>query len=243
MKKKKYTFEDFRRIVEALRAPGGCPWDRAQTHGSLERCMIEEAYEAVEGIRRYEASGDGENLCEELGDVLLQVVLHAQIAGEEGIFTLEDVVQGISEKMIRRHPHVFGTGHVGDARDVVKSWEEIKQEEKAGKRRPANVLEEIPAAFPALIRAVKVQKKLEKLDPDQTDPDPEETAALLKSLEEGKTSGELLEEQTGELLYRICDLARRQGVYPESALSGTVEKRIRRYGRCPEDQKSDTRRE
>ena len=231
MEGKKYTFEDFCRIVEALRAPDGCPWDRAQTHGSLERCMIEEAYEAVEGIRRYEASGDGENLCEELGDVLLQVVLHAQIAREEGIFTMEDVVQGISEKMIRRHPHVFGTGHVQDAREVVKSWEEIKQEEKAGKHRPVNPLEEVPAAFPALIRAVKVQKKLEKLDPDRSEPDAEETAALLKSLEEGEISGELLEEKTGELLYRICDLARRQGIYPESALAGAVEERIRSYGK------------
>ena len=154
-----YTFQDLIEITAKLRSEGGCPWDRAQTHESLKPYLAEEAGEVLQAID----SKDMENLCEELGDVLLQVVLHAQIAREEGIFTLEDVVQGISEKMIRRHPHVFGTGHVQDAREVVKSWEEIKQEEKAGKHRPVNPLEEVPAAFPALIRAVKVQKKLEKL--------------------------------------------------------------------------------
>ena len=104
----KYRYEDFLRIVARLRAEDGCPWDKAQTHGSLKTCLVEECYEVLEGIRLLEEDGEGDNLCEELGDLLLQVVLHARIAQEEGLFAMEDVVQGISEKMIRRHPHVFG---------------------------------------------------------------------------------------------------------------------------------------
>lgn len=121
-----YTFEDFRRIVEILRSEEGCPWDRAQTHESLCRYMIEEAQEVVEAVHQK----DAENLCEELGDVLLEVMLFARIAEEEGSFTLEDVIQGIAEKMIRRHPHVFG-----DKTKKAPSWEEIKQQEKEWKKQ------------------------------------------------------------------------------------------------------------
>lgn len=131
----KYTLDDFKGIIKVLRSEHGCPWDRAQTHGSLTGCMIEEAAEAVSGIKVYEKTGNKESMQEELGDVLMQVVLHAQIAEEEGLFTLEDVIGGISKKMIRRHPHVFepdGTplnGRKPDP-DAVKSWKEIKILEK-----------------------------------------------------------------------------------------------------------------
>lgn len=134
-KKQHYTLEDFRQIIKTLRSEHGCPWDKAQTHGSLTGCMIEEAAEAVSGIKLYEKTGYCESMKEELGDVLMQVVLHAEIAEEEGLFTLDDVIGGISEKMIRRHPHVFepdGTPLNGREPDpaTIKSWQEIKAEEK-----------------------------------------------------------------------------------------------------------------
>lgn len=126
-----YTFEDFVHIISELRSDHGCPWDREQTHASLKECMLEEAREAVEGIDIYEQTGDAENLCEELGDVLLQVVLHSEIAKEEGIFTLDDVIQGVCEKMIRRHPHVFGDKNAVTPQEALMSWKEIKRQEKA----------------------------------------------------------------------------------------------------------------
>lgn len=134
-KQRQYTLDDFQAIIKTLRSEYGCPWDKAQTHGSLTGCMIEEAAEAVSGIKLYEKTGNGDSMKEELGDVLMQVVLHAEIAEEEGLFTLNDVIRGISEKMIRRHPHVFepdGTPLNGREPDPanVKSWQEIKTAEK-----------------------------------------------------------------------------------------------------------------
>lgn len=123
---RRYGLEDLRQIIGILRSERGCPWDREQTHTSLKDCMMEEAQEALDGIDIYARTGAWDNLCEELGDVLLQVVMHSVIAQEEGIFTLDDVIQGISEKMIRRHPHVFG----GAGSATTLSWEEIKELEK-----------------------------------------------------------------------------------------------------------------
>lgn len=130
-----YTLQDFQAIIKTLRSEYGCPWDRAQTHGSLTGCMIEEAAEAVSGIKLYERTGNSDSMKEELGDVLMQVVLHAGIAEEEGLFTLDDVIDGISKKMVRRHPHVFepdGTPLKGREPDPanLKSWQEIKAAEK-----------------------------------------------------------------------------------------------------------------
>lgn len=124
-------FEAFKAVVEALRGEHGCPWDKAQTFESLKPCMVNEMTEALAGIDIYNMTGNAENLCEELGDVLLQVVLLSQIAREEGLFTIEDVIRGISRKMIRRHPHVFGDGHdVPEAQEIPGRWEDIKREEK-----------------------------------------------------------------------------------------------------------------
>lgn len=136
--KKTYTLEDFQEIIRILRGEYGCPWDKEQTHGSLADCMTEEAAEAVLGIRQYEETGDAENMKEELGDVLLQIVMHAQLAEEEGLFTMEDILYEICEKMIRRHPHVFepdGTPLNGREPDPanLKSWKEIKAMEKQKK--------------------------------------------------------------------------------------------------------------
>lgn len=126
-------FEEFEHIIEKLRAPDGCPWDREQTHASLKKPCIEEAAEVVCGINILEQTGDPDNLKEELGDLLLQVVMHARIAEEEGYFTMDDVIQGIIDKMVRRHPHVFGDAVADDSGAVLKKWDEIKKQEKAGK--------------------------------------------------------------------------------------------------------------
>lgn len=127
-------FERFRSIIARLRAEDGCPWDKEQTHSSLKAPCIEEAAEVICGINIYEETGNADNLKEELGDLIMQVFLHAQIAEEEGLFTLDDVLKGISDKMIRRHPHVFGEVTVSDSGEVLKNWADIKAYEKAGKK-------------------------------------------------------------------------------------------------------------
>ena len=127
---KQYTFTDFVGIIEALRAEDGCPWDREQTHESLKPCMTEEAAELLAAIRIYEKTGNAENMAEELGDILLQVVMHSQIAKEEKLFTIDDVISIVSQKMIRRHPHVFGEISVDNSAQVLENWEEIKKKEK-----------------------------------------------------------------------------------------------------------------
>ena len=137
-------FEEFQNIIARLRAPDGCPWDREQTHSSLKAACIEEAAEVVCGINILEDTGNSDNLKEELGDLLLQVVMHAQIAEEEGLFTMDDVIQGISEKMIRRHPHVFGEETVSGSEEVLDKWNDIKKKEKTGKEWMENYL---PDAF------------------------------------------------------------------------------------------------
>ena len=134
------SFDELKEVVRRLRAEDGCPWDREQTHGSLKAPVIEEAAEVICGINIYEQTGNAENLKEELGDLLLQVIMQAQIAEEEGIFSLDDVVQGITERMIRRHPHVFGNANVRDAEEVLVNWEEIKKKEKAGKEEDTRFL-------------------------------------------------------------------------------------------------------
>ena len=137
-------FEEFEDIFARLREPDGCPWDREQTHMSLKKPCIEEAAEVICGINILEKTGDAENLKEELGDLLLQVVMHAQIAKEEGLFTMDDVIQTVIDKMVRRHPHVFGEAVVSDSGEVLTRWDEIKKQEKAGKEWTENYL---PEAF------------------------------------------------------------------------------------------------
>ena len=141
-------FEKFKEIIARLRGEGGCPWDREQTHESLKAPCIEEAAEVICGINILDETGNAANLKEELGDLLLQVVMHARIAEEEGIFTMDDVIAGISEKMIRRHPHVFGNVTAGTSDEVLQNWEEIKSEEKAADKKEKELEKEyLPAAF------------------------------------------------------------------------------------------------
>ena len=159
----KYTFEDFVKIIERLRAKDGCPWDREQTHDSLRPCMMEEAAEFVSSIRIFHESGSAENMREELGDILLQVVMHSVIAEEEGLCTLEDVIEEVSEKMIQRHPHIFGTAEADSPEQVLQNWDEIKKKEKEGKSWIESPLREIPKELPSLTRGPKVLKKIDKL--------------------------------------------------------------------------------
>ena len=152
-------FENFQQIIARLRAEDGCPWDREQTHMSLKPACIEEAAEVICGINILDQTGDPANLKEELGDLLLQVVMHAQIAEEEGLFTMEDVIKGISEKMIRRHPHVFGETVVADSEEVLENWDKIKQTEKSGKEWTADYLPDAFEEAKVLIDAAKKRKE------------------------------------------------------------------------------------
>lgn len=223
---KTYTIRDLVEIVSILRSENGCPWDRKQTHGSLKPCMIEEAYEAVDGIRILEESGSWENLCEELGDVLLQVLMHSQIAQEEGLFTLDDVIQGISEKMIRRHPHVFGGGEKPGESQVPVNWEEIKRREK--KDSGVSELGAVPHNLPALIRTSKVLKKLEAGKQMYADEKASFAHArrMLDQLENSEGS-EAEEGLIGELLLDVCNISRKRKVNGEQALTDCLEELIR----------------
>lgn len=154
------SFDELKNIVARLRAEDGCPWDRAQTHASLKAGCIEEAAEVICGVNVLEATGEADNLKEELGDLILQAVMHAQIAEEEGLFTLDDVLRGLNEKLIRRHPHVFGDTHVNSAEEALSSWSAVKAKEKEGK---TDVTAYLPEAFreaKELIDRARVRKGL-----------------------------------------------------------------------------------
>ncbi len=224
--KDKYDFEDLREIVRILRSPDGCKWDGAQTHESLRTCLIEECYEVLEAVD----NKDMENLQEELGDVLLQVVFHSQIADEEGCFNLEDVVDEVSKKLIRRHPHVFDKDNTCEMPD----WESIKKQEKAMKNKavPECELDSIPKSFPAHIRAQKVLKKAEqvygyKKDANEVLDDISATILSMKNSING-TDFDGLDCEIENLLLNSINLARILGKNSENSLTNAVEKFITR---------------
>lgn len=227
---KKYNFEDFVKIIERLRAKDGCPWDREQTHDSLRPCMMEEAAEFVSSVRIYHESGSAENMREELGDILLQVVMHSVIAEEEGLFTLGDVIEEVSEKMIRRHPHIFGTVEVDSSEQVLQNWDEIKKKEKEGKSWIESPLREIPKELPSLTRGPKVLKKIDKLY--EAAPTREETAEkLLETVKElsacgEKTEKEQMEKLLGDALLGLCEIAKREKIPAEQVLMDRIEELI-----------------
>lgn len=226
----RYGFEDFVKIIERLRAKDGCPWDREQTHDSLRPCMMEEAAEFVSSIRIYHESGSAENMKEELGDILLQVVMHSVIAQEEGLFTLEDVIEEVSEKMIRRHPHIFGTVQADNSEQVLQNWDEIKRKEKEGKSWITTPLREIPPELPSLTRGPKVLKKIDKLY--EKAPSEEETAKQLREAVEGltacdkNTKKEQVEKLLGDVLIGVCEVARREKIAAEQVLMDRIENLI-----------------
>lgn len=230
---KKYTYEDFLEIVRTLRSENGCPWDREQTHQSLRPCMMEEAAEVVAAIRIYDRTGSWENLREELGDVLLQVVMHSQIASEEGIFTMEDVIHEVAEKMVRRHPHVFGEVTVDGSGQVLENWEEIKRKEKEGRQDSLSPLQEIPKELPALTRAQKVLKKADKLyEPgrsyEQAVAELSQTAEELRKLTPADYDKDIA-EKVGDILMAVSDISRICRLSQEQILSDRVEDMIERY--------------
>ena len=226
MGKDAYGVKDLEEIVRLLRAPGGCPWDREQTHQSLRRGMLEEAYEVVEAIDQ----GSPEHLKEELGDVLLQVVFHADIERDAGRFDLDDVADGICKKLIYRHPHVFGDVQVSGTGEVLSNWEELKRREK-GQATNTDALEAVARSLPALWRAEKVQKKAAKAGFDW----PEVSGALDKLSEElaelraAVAAGTNVEEDLGDLLFSAVNVARFVKTDPEEALSSACDKFIRRF--------------
>ena len=220
-------FEKLREVVAQLRAPGGCPWDREQTNASLAPKLIEEVYEAVAAVQ----NSDDENLREELGDVLLLVVMHAEIAREQKRFDIDEVIEAITAKLIRRHPHVFGSSEVRDSAGVVRQWDAIKLEEK--KERKRNYLDEVGAALPALMRAQKIQRKAAHVNFDWSDP-AEVMAKVDEELAETKAaiaSGgeEKIAEEIGDLLFAIVNLARKRRLDAETLLQAANDKFVRRF--------------
>lgn len=230
---KKYTYEDFLNIIKTLRGENGCPWDKVQTHESLKPCMMEEAAELLASIRIFNRTGNPENMREELGDVLLLIVMHAQIASEEGLFTMEDVVDEIGRKMVRRHPHIFGTVNADTPEEVLTNWEEIKKEEKKGKEWIESPLREIPKELPALARAAKVLKKIDK-HYGQADTYEQDVEALHKSVEALHEGGceigqEDLEQIMADMLMRLSDIARIRKIPQEQVLDNRIEDLIDKY--------------
>lgn len=234
---KKYTYEEFLEIIKMLRGENGCPWDRVQTHDSLKPCMMEEAAELLASIRIYHQTGNAENMQEELGDVLLQVVMHAQIASEEGLFTMADVVDDVSRKMVRRHPHVFGTGSADTPEEVLTNWEEIKKEEKKDKEWVSSPLRDIPKELPALTRAAKVLKKADKYyEPGSTYE--QDIDALQKSVDALRTCnaevyGKELERIMADMLMHLSDIARLYKLSSEQILTDRIEDFIEKYEKMP----------
>ncbi len=215
-----------REIVARLRAPGGCPWDREQTHESLRAALIEECYETIEAIEK----ADDANLREELGDLLLHVVMHAQMAGERGAFHFEDIVEAVCDKLIRRHPHVFGSVQAIESAQVIRQWESIKRVEKGAQ---ASVMDGLPAAFPALLLAQDVQKRATRVGFDWEHPSQvlDKVAEEFQELREA-ISGErkaTIEEELGDLFFSVVNAARKLGVDSEMALSGATRKFVRRF--------------
>lgn len=221
------AFNEFADTIAALRAPGGCPWDREQTHGSIAHNMIEEAYEAVDAIE----AGDVAHMCEELGDVLLQVVLQSQIAADEGEFDIDDVCRGINAKMVRRHPHVFGDAQAATAGDVRGIWDAVKLAEKqaadadAGEGKPAGLLDGVPTSFPALMQAQKISRKAVAVG-FEWECEADVWAKVEEEITEFKAAAtpEELELEFGDVLFALVNVARWRGVDAESALRASCGK-------------------
>ena len=224
------AFERLCAIVARLRAPGGCPWDREQTLDSLKPCLVEECYELLDVMAGDNAPGH----CEELGDVLLQVVFQALLREEKGEFTVADALNGVSDKLVRRHPHVFGDVVVKGADDVLRNWEQIKKgEKKDADGAPRSAIAGVPAALPSLLRAQRVQAKAARVGFDWPDRDgpqakiAEELAELEQAVKDGDDAK--VEDEMGDVLFSLVNLCRFLKVDAETALRGAVDKFSRRF--------------
>lgn len=228
MEEKNYTIDDLLEIMKTLRSENGCPWDRAQTHESIKKSMIEETYEAIDALE----AGDDAAFANELGDVLLQVVFHAQLAKERGAFDFDDVVREICTKLITRHTHVFGEDRTATAEEALGVWEKNKKKEK-NLKTDTDMLNDVPHSLPALMRAEKVQKKASAAGFDWDSIDGaaakihEETDEVVQAVLEGDQRH--IEEEFGDLLFSVVNAARFAKITPETALAGAVNKFIRRF--------------
>jgi nucleoside triphosphate diphosphatase len=222
------AFAELVRIMERLRAPGGCPWDREQTRESIKPYLIEEAYEVAEAIE----DNNIDELRTELGDLLLQIVFHSEMAREEGLFTVEDVVRGISEKMIRRHPHVFSDTEVKDSGEVLRNWARIKAEERKDSDDTSTVAG-VPRAMPALLRSHRLSEKASRVGFDWDNANEvldkvrEEVAELETAVQLGNPSD--VEAELGDLLFALTSLGRHLGIQSEDALHRANDRFIRRF--------------
>ena len=226
--KDEYNIEDLIRIVEVLRAPGGCPWDREQTHQSIKKNFIEETYEVIEAINK----DDAEGLREELGDVLLQVLLHCQMESEKGVFDFNDVANDLCKKLVVRHPHVFGEKSAQNEAEALERWDEIKLKTK-GMKKQSEAMLKVPREFPALMRAQKIQEKAAKAGFDWND----ENGAIEKLLEEinelknalsGGNQNEISDEM-GDVLFSCVNISRFAKSDAEESLSASTDKFLSRY--------------
>ena len=222
-------FDQLLDIMARLRGPDGCPWDRDQTRSSLKPFLIEEAYEVLEAID----GGEPRALAEELGDLLFQVIFHARIAEERGEFAMRDVLRGLVDKMISRHPHVFGDAAVKTPEEALAQWEALKQREATMKGRPRSVIDGVPRAMPSLVRAQRTQSKAARIGFDW----PDARAAWEKVREEIDEAGEALvagdqariREELGDVLFSVVNVARLASIDAEDVLHGAIEKFRRRF--------------
>lgn len=223
--KSRYTYGDLLSILKLLRMPDGCPWDREQTHKSIRKNLIEETYEVIEAID----NEDDTLMREELGDLLMQIVFHATIAEEEGAFKMEDVVHDVSEKLVRRHPHIFGDVSAENSDAVLKNWDAIKATEKQ-RLSSADKMKAIPPSLPALMRADKISARAAKDDFDfpTLDSAIAKIHEEMREVAEAKTEEEVFEE-VGDLIFSVVHYARKLGVDPEEALHFASEKFVARY--------------
>jgi len=242
------AFNKLCEIVAKLRAPDGCPWDREQTHESLLPALIEEAYEVAGAVR----ANDSANFREELGDLLLLIVMHAEIASESDRFDIKGVLKDVTEKLIRRHPHVFGASDARDSGAVLRQWESIKRAEKAGKAGSSaaetenHYLDDLPVALPALIRAQKTQSKVARVNFDWTEVR-DVIAKVEEEIQELKQAilaqdRKSIEDETGDLLFAVVNLARKCKLDAESALQRATEKFIARFNRLQDKLQSQGKR-
>lgn len=226
--KEKYTIDDLLQIMTVLRSPEGCPWDREQTHESIRQCLLEETYEVAEAID----NSDTDLLCEELGDLLLQITLHSEMEREKETFDFSDVVDGVCKKMIVRHPHVFGDVSAETSEQVLQNWDEIKKQTK-GQKSQSESMKSISVAMPALMRSQKIQQKAAKVGFDWNDVSGaleklrEEVNELEESIAEGDCAH--MSEELGDVMFAAVNVARFIDVSAEKALSDANQKFVNRF--------------
>lgn len=226
--KDNYDINDFLRLITVLRSPGGCPWDRKQTHESIKKNFIEETYEVVEAINK----ADAQSLREELGDVLLQVAMHSEMESEKGSFDFNDVVNDICKKLVVRHPHVFGDVAAQSSDEALQSWDQVKLKTK-GMKKQSEAIIKVPREFPALMRAQKVQEKAAKagFDWDNVNGAVEKLHEEIDELETALAAGvgKDIEEEFGDVLFSCVNVSRFIGADSEEALTASTDKFIKRY--------------